>query len=280
MPSDAPERDGRRRAAPATGRGRPAPRRRVSMRSAIWDRSLNRARPSDAAARVVHDDRVAARGQDVGDVGPVDPRMAAADAVFAAAADDDLRFVCRGHVGPAFSGGMCGAAVRRAPPSCGIPPGKSSRIPSCASPSAPITPASHLKDTIKALLERLRVPYEDVGTASTASVDYPDFAAAVAGRRRSPGGPTAASWSAAPASAWPSPPTRFPASAPRVVWNEATRALGRAAQRREHPGPRRAHDSSRATSSASCARFSPPPFEGGRHERRLDKIAQLERKDT
>jgi len=69
------------------------------------------ARPTDAAARFVDNDRVTARGEGVGDIGPVDPRMAAADAVFAAAADHDLGFVCRWHVGPAFSGGN----VRREP---------------------------------------------------------------------------------------------------------------------------------------------------------------------
>ena len=37
-----------------------------------------------------------------------------------------------------------------------------------------------LKETIKALLERLEVPYEDVGAGSPAPSDYPDFADAAA----------------------------------------------------------------------------------------------------
>ena len=37
-----------------------------------------------------------------------------------------------------------------------------------------------LKQIIKALLERLGVPYEDVGAASNPSSDYPDFADAAA----------------------------------------------------------------------------------------------------
>ena len=46
-----------------------------------------------------------------------------------------------------------------------------------------------LKDTIKALLDEMAIPYDDFGTTTAASVDYPDFAEAVAravvdGRRR------------------------------------------------------------------------------------------------
>ena len=37
-----------------------------------------------------------------------------------------------------------------------------------------------LKEKIKKALDRLHVPYEDVGTHGTASVDYPDFAHRVA----------------------------------------------------------------------------------------------------
>jgi ribose 5-phosphate isomerase B len=37
-----------------------------------------------------------------------------------------------------------------------------------------------LKEDLKRLLDELRVPYDDLGPATEASVDYPDFAAAVA----------------------------------------------------------------------------------------------------
>ncbi|MGH9386208.1 MAG: ribose 5-phosphate isomerase B [Vicinamibacterales bacterium] len=38
----------------------------------------------------------------------------------------------------------------------------------------------HLKETLKRTLDDLGVPYQDFGTSSAASVDYPDFAQAVA----------------------------------------------------------------------------------------------------
>ncbi len=47
-----------------------------------------------------------------------------------------------------------------------------------------------LKETIKSLLDELQIPYDDLGADSTASVDYPDFAEAVAaGRARRAGRP-------------------------------------------------------------------------------------------
>ena len=59
----------------------------------------------------------------------------------------------------------------------------------------------HLKETIKALLSGMGIPYEDVGAGTTDSSDYPDFAAGPPGSF-STAGPTAASSCAARASAW------------------------------------------------------------------------------
>lgn len=39
----------------------------------------------------------------------------------------------------------------------------------------------HLKDSLKRMLEEMGVTYEDFGTTSAESVDYPDYAQAVAG---------------------------------------------------------------------------------------------------
>ena len=80
------------------------------------------------------------------------------------------------------------------------------------------------------------------GPSSAASVDYPDFAAAVARARHRRRAPTWASWSAAPASACRLPPTRFPGIRAAVVWDEDERAPEPPAQRRERHDPRRPHD--------------------------------------
>ena len=85
----------------------------------------------------------------------------------------------------------------------------------------------------------------------------------------------AASWSAGPASAWPSPPTSSPAFARRRSSTSARRALSR-----EHNdanvlalGERLTPPDRRASSSRT---FLDTPFAGGRHQRRVDKIAALD----
>ena len=187
----------------------------VSMRSAICDRSLNRARPTMRPRGLWTTHGVAARGERVGDVGPVDPRMAAADPVFAAAADHDLGFVCRCHVGPAFSGRN--AARPRAAPLHHAESRPGNRVESRGAHrhrrrSRRVSPQGHHQGAARRAGHRRT---RTSAPATAASVDYPDFAAGGRPRRRSTGAPTAASSSAAPASAWRSPPTRFPASAPR-----------------------------------------------------------------
>ena len=93
-PSDCAERDRRLDALPRSARRRPAARRRVSIRSAICERSLNSACPSDAAARARAPCTMsppAARTS--ADVGAVDPRMAAR----AAAASPRAEMTTAGH---------------------------------------------------------------------------------------------------------------------------------------------------------------------------------------
>ena len=116
--------------------------------------SIAEERPADrAAAGPDHGDGVAAAGADLGDVGPVDPRMAAADALGAPAGDD----------GGGFHGGQLYVQFLAMRVALG---------------------ADHagflLKETIKRALAALAIEVEDMGTDSADSVDYPDFAAPVA----------------------------------------------------------------------------------------------------
>ena len=70
-----------------------------------------------------------------------------------------------------------------------------------------------LKEALKAWLIDQGHQILDFGTHSPDSVDYPDYAAQVAEAVAADKAEPACS-SAAPASAWPSPPTRSPACAP------------------------------------------------------------------
>ena len=136
----------------------------------------------------------------------------------------------------------------------------------------------HLKDTIKSLLERMRIPYEDVGADSTASSDYPDFAAAVAGAvlaGRADRGILVCGTGIGMGIA----ANKIPGIRAAVVWNEASAALGRA-----HNDANIMAIGGRTTPAADVERilraFLSTEYEGGRHDVRLAKIAHLERKDT
>ena len=135
-----------------------------------------------------------------------------------------------------------------------------------------------LKQTIKALLARLRIPCEDAGTASTDSADYPDVAEAVAGAvlgGRADRGilicGTGIGMSIAA--------NKIPGIRAAVAWDEASAALGRA-----HNNANILAIGGRTTPSGSVEgivrAFLTTEYEGGRHDARLAKIARLERKDT
>ncbi|MBI5695989.1 MAG: ribose 5-phosphate isomerase B [Nitrospirae bacterium] len=133
-----------------------------------------------------------------------------------------------------------------------------------------------LKDTIAAELKKLGVEVVDEGTVSEESVDYPDFAAKVAGDVAS-------------------------GLVDRGITVCGT-GIGMSIAANKFPGIRAAlcHDSytarmSRMHNDANIlvlgGRVTGPevaldilrdwlktPFEGGRHQRRLDKIAELEKK--
>ncbi len=132
----------------------------------------------------------------------------------------------------------------------------------------------HLKEIIKSHLAASNVEVEDLGTSSDASVDYPDYAAAVAGRVAS-------------------------GESDRGILICGT-GIGMAISANKVHGIRAASVESlesarlsRAHNDANVltlgARITPPdlalqivqtflatPFDGGRHQRRVDKIMALE----
>lgn len=135
-----------------------------------------------------------------------------------------------------------------------------------------------LKETIKALLDELKISYEDVGTTSRVSVDYPDYAEAVSravvGGRADRGILVCGTGIGMSIAA-----NKIAGVRAAVVWDETSARLSRA-----HNDANiltvggRTTDANRAAGIVRAFLFT--DYEGGRHDRRLEKIARLEGKDS
>jgi ribose 5-phosphate isomerase B len=134
-----------------------------------------------------------------------------------------------------------------------------------------------LKDTIKALLDGLGVPWEDFGTVSAASVDYPDFAEAVAravlGGRADRGILVCGTGIGMAIAA-----NKFRGIRAAVVWNETSARLSRAHNDANIMAVG-GHTTPAGEVEGMLRAFLSTEYEGGRHDARLAKIARLERKD-
>ena len=135
-----------------------------------------------------------------------------------------------------------------------------------------------LKETIKALLETLRIPCEDFGAASTASADYPDFAEAVA-RAVLAGRADRGILVCGTGIGMVIAANKIPGIRAALAWNEETARLSRA-----HNDANVMTLGGRTTPPAEVEgmlrAFLSTEYEDGRHDARLAKIARLERKDT
>jgi RpiB/LacA/LacB family sugar-phosphate isomerase len=135
-----------------------------------------------------------------------------------------------------------------------------------------------LKETIKALLERLGVPYEDVGADSASSSDYPDFADAAA-RAILAGRADRGILVCGTGIGMVIAANKIPGIRAALAWNEATARLGRA-----HNDANIMTIGGRTTRPADAEgivrAFLFTGYDDGRHDVRLAKIAHLERKDT
>jgi ribose 5-phosphate isomerase B len=135
-----------------------------------------------------------------------------------------------------------------------------------------------LKNTIKALLDGMGISYEDVGTATAASVDYPDFAAAAA-RAVLDGRADLGILVCGTGIGMSIAANKIPGIRAALAWNEATARLGRS-----HNGANILALGGRTTPAGEVEpmvrAFLTTEYEGGRHDRRLAKIAHLDRKDT
>jgi ribose 5-phosphate isomerase B len=132
-----------------------------------------------------------------------------------------------------------------------------------------------LKEDIRTLLDRRSVPYHDFGTRSADSVDYPDVASvlarAVASGECDRGILVCGSGIGMAIAA-----NKVPGIRAAPIADTATARLSR-----EHNDANILALGARTTPSALALdivqTFLDTPFEGGRHQRRLDKIAALER---
>ncbi|HYJ89861.1 MAG TPA: ribose 5-phosphate isomerase B [Pyrinomonadaceae bacterium] len=133
------------------------------------------------------------------------------------------------------------------------------------------------KEKVKQMLDRLGISYEDFGTVSTESVDYPDYARKVAeGVARGDfdkGLLVCGSGNGMAIAA-----NKVPGVRAAVAWSEEIARLARE------------HNDANVLSLA--ARFTPEgeieqiikawfeaKFDGGRHQRRVEKITEIEKED-
>jgi len=134
------------------------------------------------------------------------------------------------------------------------------------------------KERIKATLDELGVEYEDMGTTSTDSVDYPDYAKkvgeAVANGEVEQGLLVCGSGTGMAIAA-----NKVPGVRAAVAWNAEIAALAR-----EHNDANVLSLSARYVSDDENAKivkaFLGAHFDEGRHKRRVDKINAIEKEES
>lgn len=133
------------------------------------------------------------------------------------------------------------------------------------------------KERIKSLLHDLGVEFEDFGTSSDASVDYPDYARKVAeqvaGGRADQGILVCGSGTGMAMTA-----NKVPGVRAAVGWSEETARLAR-----QHNDANVLAIGARTTPTEKIPdivrAWFETSFEGGRHSERVDKIKRLEQQD-
>jgi ribose 5-phosphate isomerase B len=131
-----------------------------------------------------------------------------------------------------------------------------------------------LKEAVKQLLDRRGIPYDDHGTRSADSVDYPDFAALVA-RQVSAGEADRGILVCGSGIGMAIAANKVPGVRAAAVTEEHAARL-----MREHNDANILALGERLTPEATALKlvevFLDTPFSGGRHQQRVDKIRHLE----
>lgn len=133
------------------------------------------------------------------------------------------------------------------------------------------------KEILKKTLDGMGVEYKDFGTVSTDSVDYPDYARRV-GEAVAKGDFDRGVLVCGSGTGMAIAANKIPGVRAAVAWNEEIARLARQ------------HNDTNVLSVA--ARYTPPEeiekivkawldtdFDGGRHQKRVDKIAEIEKAD-
>src|SRR6476659_9697451 len=133
------------------------------------------------------------------------------------------------------------------------------------------------KERLKPLLNELGIEFEDLGTVSTESVDYPDYARKV-GEEVAAGHVEQGLLVCGSGTGMAIAANKVPGVRAAVAWNEEVARLARE------------HNDANVLSLA--ARFTPfeenekiirawfgASFEAGRHQRRVDKISEIEQEE-
>jgi ribose 5-phosphate isomerase B len=130
------------------------------------------------------------------------------------------------------------------------------------------------KEAIKKTLDEMGVQYEDVGTSSLDSVDYPDYAERVA-RRVASGEAERGILVCGSGIGMEIAANKVPGVRAALAWNEETARLAR-----RHNDANIVAVGARTTPQETIDRiiraFLTTDFEGGRHQRRIEKIKKLE----
>ncbi len=131
------------------------------------------------------------------------------------------------------------------------------------------------KEAIKQMLAQLDIAYEDLGTDSEASVDYPDYALRVA-EAVARGDADRGILVCGSGIGMQIAANKVPGVRAALAWNEETAKLAR-----QHNDANvlalGARTTPRETIKEIVTAFLHTDFDGGRHARRIEKISQLER---
>jgi ribose 5-phosphate isomerase B len=133
------------------------------------------------------------------------------------------------------------------------------------------------KEKIKAMLDDMGLEYEDMGTTSTDSVDYPDYAKKV-GEAVAKGDVDQGLLVCGSGTGMAIAANKVPGVRAAVAWNEEIAALAR-----EHNDANVLSLSARYVPEGENAKivkaFLGAHFDEGRHKRRVDKIKEIEREE-
>src|SRR5215813_11747675 len=133
------------------------------------------------------------------------------------------------------------------------------------------------KERLKPLLNELGIQYEDLGTVSEASVDYPDYARKV-GNEVASGHVEQGLLVCGSGTGMAIAANKIPGVRAAVAWNEEIARLAR-----EHNDANVLALGARTTPADELPKivraWFAAKFDGGRHARRVDKIRDIEREE-